>query len=63
MRNRRVGALALRDVMDYGEDKNGLRHLAPARIHPTILASIIYGTFLISCRVASRQSWCCRTNI
>lgn len=45
MRNRQGGTRVLRDVMDYGEDKNGLRHLAPARIHPRILASIVYGTF------------------
>ena len=45
MRNRQGGTRVLRDVMDYGVDENGLRHLAPARIHPRILASIVYGTF------------------
>ncbi len=36
MRNPRVGTLVLRGFMDNGVDENGLRHLAPARIHPTI---------------------------
>ena len=37
MRNRQGGTRALRDVVDYGVDENGLRHLAPARIHPKFL--------------------------
>ncbi len=37
MRNPRVGTLVLRGFMDNGVDENGLRHLAPARIHPKFL--------------------------